>query len=107
MSRYIGPCLCGDTECPECGSLQGTLSQGRKRERPAPAYTAREVREAVLVLSGHGPPGPTGPEGEDTMSRQSGRAVRGGDAEEKVLPRKGPLCDNPDCPACRLLGRDQ
>jgi hypothetical protein len=23
MSR-AGPCLCGDTECPSCGSLQGT-----------------------------------------------------------------------------------
>jgi hypothetical protein len=25
MTRSSGPCLCGDTECPRCGTAQGTL----------------------------------------------------------------------------------
>ena len=31
MREPIGPCLCGDTECPSCGTAQGTYTGRRTR----------------------------------------------------------------------------
>lgn len=31
--RNTGPCLCGDTQCPSCGTAQGTLEEDRTVEQ--------------------------------------------------------------------------
>ena len=37
MRSPRGPCLCGDTECPSCGTAQGTHSGGAGDWEPDPA----------------------------------------------------------------------
>lgn len=42
-----GPCLCGDTQCPWCGTLQGTYRQPpRKRFRKATKM--RQQKKKIL-----------------------------------------------------------
>jgi len=57
MSRF-GPCLCGDTECPSCGPLQGgpTLPEEWDyiEDEPGDGMTDAEADADTLKSAGYG-----------------------------------------------------
>lgn len=45
-----GPCMCGDTECPSCGSAQGTYSPPPKRTKADLVAMRALARDLALVV---------------------------------------------------------
>lgn len=47
MSRESGPCLCGDTQCPSCGTAQGTYGL---EDEPMNALSRADLTILVACL---------------------------------------------------------
>ena len=63
-TRDFGPCLCGDTACPSCGTAQGTLPEDAPRDRAADLVTfADRLHEAAVALQAAEDAWPTDAEG--------------------------------------------